>query len=615
MALSDSELGMDRKISRRDLLQKSVAAGIGGSLATQVSAESAAATTSYPPTLTGLRGSHPGSFELAHALRDGSQFSAAQQDQQHFDLIVVGAGISGLAAAYYYRQRYGNDARILLLENHDDFGGHAKRNEFHQGGTMRLSLGGTHNLEHWDFSKTVWSLLEELGINVTAMLKQQEFAYGTTAKNGNAMWFDQQTYGTDKLVAPYTLEWWQPGTAFDCIEQFPLSEQAKSELRALFKNNNNVFAGQSAAEVNAYLARISYPQFLRRHAGLSQEAIQIFSNSQHGAWGIELSALSAREGLESGLPGLNLIGRAHEADAWEYPVAMFPDGNASLARLLVQRLIPAIAPGTTANNVAVARFDYRRLDQPRASVRLRLNATVVNAMNTASGVAITYAHQGQVRQVRGKHCVMACYHSILPYLCPDLPEQQKEAQRYQVKIPLVLANVLLRSSRAMDQLGIDNVACPGRMFGHLFLAKGINTGGYSHPMQDSGSVPLVFWGSISPDPSATDLKAQLRSSRKKMLELSLKDYEREIRTVLHGLLGRAGFDVKRDVLAITVNRWPHGYSYAYMDLWDADVRESNAPHLLARQQHGNITFANADAAAYAYTQAAIEQAHRAIGEF
>jgi spermidine dehydrogenase len=106
----------------------------------------------YPPTLTGLRGSHPGAFEAAHALaREGKSFEAPQDLDENYDLVVVGAGVSGLAAANYYRKKFGGDARILMLENHDDFGGHAKRNEFHQGGVMRLALGGTHNLEHWQF--------------------------------------------------------------------------------------------------------------------------------------------------------------------------------------------------------------------------------------------------------------------------------------------------------------------------------------------------------------------------------------------------------------------------------------------------------------------------------
>ena len=216
--------------------------------------------------------------------------------------------------------------------------------------------------------------------------------------------------------------------------------------------------------------------------------------------------------------------------------------------------------------------------------------------------------------VAATHCVMACYHVVIPHLCPDMPAAQKAAQKYQVKRPLLLTNVLLRSSEAMDQLGVTGVRCPGRMHGRMFMFKGINTGGYRHPMKDTGPVPLTLWGSISPPPHVVHLKDQLRASREKMLALTFEDYEREVRTVLDSMLGPVGFDVQQDVLAITVNRWPHGYSHDYLDLWDPDWPAGEAPHEIARRPFGNITIANSDAGADAYTHVAIDQAWRAVSE-
>ena len=618
MTKSDRELGMGRAISRRDFVQDSGIAALGLALTSIGRANTGSGTSEapYPPTKTGLRGSHPGSFEVAHALRDGAAFPTPRMLDEHFDLIVVGAGISGLAAAHFYQQRFGKETRILLLENHEDFGGHAQRNEFHQGGgSMRLSLGGTHNLEYWQFSRIVRTLMRELGIDARKVSRQREFDYGFNARNGPAIWFDKETYGVDKLVIDYTLEWWEPGMSLDCIDEFPLSEAARDQLKRLFLARTNIFPDMSDAEIEALIAEVSYPDFLREHAGIGEEAIQIFDSSQHGGWGVELRALSAGEGFWSGLPGLNLIGWANEMESRDYPAALFPDGNASVARLMVQRLIPEVSPGVTAENVAIAKFDYGQLDQASHPVRIRLNSTVVNAMNSDSGVEVTYMGQTGLAQVSARHCVMACYHSMLPYLCPDLPEAQKEAQKYQVKIPLVLTNVLLRSSEAMDKLGIDNVSCPGRMHRSMFMFKGINTGGYKHPMSDTGPVPLVFWGSLSPPAEAYSLKDQLRASREKMLTLEFEDYEREVRRVLDGLLGPAGFDVKEDILAITVNRWPHGYSYEYMELWDEEFPKGQAPHQIASRPHGKITFANSDAGASAYTHVAIDEAYRAVREF
>ena len=118
-----------------------------------------------------------------------------------------------------------------------------------------------------------------------------------------------------------------------------------------------------------------------------------------------------------------------------------------------------------------------------------------------------------------------------------------------------------------------------------------------------------------PPDDAIDLKSQLRGSRQKLLQLSFEDFEREVRTVLDGLLGPEGFDVNEDILAITVNRWPHGYSYEYMDLWDPDFAEGEAPHEIARRPFGAITIANSDAGASAYTHVAIDQAWRALANY
>ncbi|MEM9055872.1 MAG: NAD(P)-binding protein [Pseudomonadota bacterium] len=612
---SDDALGMAAKITRRDLVQGAALTGVGLALpGTPGFAADAPDAASYPPVRTGLRGSHPGAFEVAHALaREGRRFPAAEDLDERYDLVVVGAGISGLAAAHFYRQRFGADARILLLENHDDFGGHARRNEFHQAGTMRLSLGGTHNLEWWSFSDTVKAYLGELDVDVDAMRSNRQFSYGRHAPNSPAMWFDADTYGVDRLVPNCNLD--SPSGLDDAtVDRLPLSAKARRQLKRFFGARANVMADRDDDDAERYLRSISYPEFLRRHAGLCDEAIQLFDKLNHGIWGLETRALSAMEGIEIGMPGANLIGEEPDGDGWEYPVAMWPDGNASLARLQVASLMPHAAPAMTAANVAVTRIAYGALDRPDAKVRLRLNATAIRAQNVEGGVAVSYVKNGAVYRVQARHSVLACYHVVIPHLCPELPEAQREALKYQVKRPLVLSNVLIRSTDALDRLGIDAVACPGRLHARLFTFKGINTGGYRHAIDDAGPVSLVFWGSISPPPDVHDIRAQHRASRQLMLAMAFEDYEREVRTVLDGLLGPAGFDVKRDVLAITVNRWPHGYSYDYLDLWDPDFPEGQAPHEIARRPFGNIAMANSDAGADAYTHVAIDQAYRAIGE-
>lgn len=611
---------MQRQISRRDFVYGSSIAALGlmlpvGGCQTDIGGDVAPIPgVDYPPLKTGMRGSHPGSFETAHALaREGVRFDNPVDLDEHYDLVVVGAGISGLAAAYQYRKKFGLESRILVLDNHDDFGGHAKRNEFRQDGDMRLAWGGTMNLEFLSFSDVVLGFLEELGIDVHQLSSDLDFHYGGDKP---AIWFDAETYGSNVLVPGFSM-YSRNLDALDSIDQFPLSESGRAALKQFYTSDANVLEGMDESEIDRVLYKTSYTAFLTQYAGLPDEVVELFIKATDGYWGVQTHSLSVAEALQAWLPGSHLLGdaanRAVGAEESE-KVAMFPDGNASIARLLVRSLIPAVAPDADPVNIATAQFDYAQLDRAESRVRLRLASTVVHVENRDDKVAISYVGDGNVARVQARHCVLACYHAIIPHLCPELPEAQKEAQRYQVKHPMLLTNVLVRNSRALDNLGISGAYCPGRMHAKVWLIKGVNTVGYQPDTSEEGVVPLMFWGMMAPPVRDIPIHDQLRAARGALLSLTFEDFEREVRTVLDGMLGPAGFDVAEDILAITVNRWPHGYAYGYLDLWDPEWEAGMAPHEIARQPFGNITIANSDAAASAYTQAAIEEAIRAVEE-
>ncbi len=619
MKKTDRELGMLRQITRRDFIHGTSLAALGlmlpvGCGPSSKDSKVPSSSIGYPPTRTGMRGSHPGSFETAHALaRDGVRFENPVDLDEEYDLVVVGAGISGLTAAYEYRKKFGPESRILILDNHDDFGGHARRNEFHQGGDMRLSWGGTMNLEYLSFTDPVLEFLAELGIDVRQLSKELDFHYGGDEP---AIWFDADTFGSDVLVPGFSM-YSRNLEVLDRIDQFPISESGRVALKQFYSSEANVLQGMSEREIEHVLRRTSYTDFLSRYAGLPDEVVDLFVKSTDGYWGVQPHSLSTTEALNAWLPGSHLLGDAADRAAGlqeSETVAMFPDGNASIARLLVQSLIAGVAPGANAENIAVVRFDYDKLDRPGNSIRLRLESTAVHVVNESSRVAVTYVKDGLNKRVRGTHCVLACYHAIIPHLCPEIPEKQKEAARYQVKHPMLVTNVLLRSGKPFEKLGITGTYCPGRMHAKVWLIKGVNTAGYEGGRDVQGPVPVMFWGMVAPPRRDVPIHDQLRQSRQIMLEMTFEDYEREVRTVLDGMLSPAGFDAANDILAITVNRWPHGYAYGYLDLWDPEWEAGQAPHEIARQPVGNIVIANSDAAASAYTQAAIEEAFRAIDE-
>ncbi len=620
----DHKLGMDRDITRRDFIQDLSLASMAlslpaGVLAGALDGDVDSARVNYPPVRTGMRGSHPGSFEAAHAVAlEGKAIANAVDLDEDYDLVVVGGGISGLAAAYYYRKKFGADSRILILDNHDDFGGHAKRNEFNQDGQMRLSWGGSMNLEYPMFSDSVNTLLGELGVDIDEILEGYDFRYGNGPKGHPAVFFDAETFGRDELIQDFSLRAGHSENVDAKIERFPISDESRESLKQFYAKRENVFEGKPEAEVSEILSSISYTDFLTKYGGLTEEAASLFIKTTHGYWGVGADSLSVAECIDASLPIMHLLGYPEMSGSGDDDpggsVAMLPDGNASIARLLVHALIPAVARGTDASNVALQRFDYGRLDKGASPVRLRLESTVVNVANREEGTSVSYVNAGRVMRVKSRHTVLACYHSMIPHLCPEMPAAQKEAQNYQVKRPLVLTNVLLRDSKAFDKLEISGAYCPGRLHGAVWQVKGVNTAGYSYEWSDSGAVPIMFWGSVAPPDASVSIKEQHRASRATLLAMTFEDFEREVRTVLHGMLSSTGFDVQEDILAITVNRWPHGYSYDYLDLWDPEWPDGQAPHEIARQPFGNIAIANADAGADAYMHVAIDEALRAVGD-
>jgi spermidine dehydrogenase len=274
-----------------------------------------------------------------------------------------------------------------------------------------------------------------------------------------------------------------------------------------------------------------------------------------------------------------------------------------------------MAPDADPHTVVTARLDYSRLDQPASPLRLRLNSTAVQVANTADGVTVDYVNADRLLRVRARAAVMACYNAIVPYLVPELPAAQKAALAQCVKRPMLVVNTLLRDGKALDKLGIKGGHLPGSFLQGVTLVTGINAGDY-HPAWRPGDPCVLqsFAAFEAPQPEGLDIAAQHRAARQRLLEMGFEDFEREVRTVLAGMLGAGGFDAARDILAITVNRWPHGYARDHLDLEDAAWNADPPPNVVGRQPHGNIAIANSDAGADAFTHTAIEQARRAVDE-
>jgi spermidine dehydrogenase len=635
----DRELGMGREIARRDFLNGAGVA-LGASLVAPNtilgemlrSAEVQYAPEKqpgyYPPAKTGLRGDHDGSWENAHALRDGKKWTSAVTDKDSYDLIVAGAGISGLAAAYFYRQQAGEKARILILDNHDDFGGHAKRNEFTSGGKRLIGYGGTQSIAGPNlYSAQAKRLFAELGIEVKKFEMFNDRKFYARHGLGQAMFFDKETFGTDRLATGFNGYLRTPSQEF--LAAIPLSDSAKKDLVRLCTEKSDYLFGLDAARKKAYLAKTSYQDYLLKNVKVTPELIPYFRTSMYGLYGVGIDAVPAGDmaglGELPGFAGLGIVDRDGPGIGYEVTrqgdepyIYHFPDGNASIARLLVRSLVKGAAPGSTMEDVVEAKFDYAKLDDEASPVRVRLNSTVVHARNLGdaaaqtNGVEVTYIRGGQAHAAQGRACVLACWNMLIPYLCPEMPEVQKQGLAYNVKVPLVYTNVQIRNWKALDKLKIHSVTCPGAMFHGISMDFPVSMGGYEFTR--SPEQPCVLHLQHVPVGPGQTAREMQRTGRMKLYQTSFESFERAIRDQLARALGEGSFDPARDIEAITVNRWPHGYSYEYLSLFDPEWPAGQAPHEIGRQPFGNIHIANSDAGVFAYTNEAIDQGWRAVTE-
>ena len=619
---------MPSTISRRDFLNGTALVIAGG--LTPLAQLRADPGRYYPPALTGMRGSHPGSFEVAHqAGREGKSFDIAGLPvEESFDLVVVGGGISGLAAAWFYREAYGPGARILILDNHDDFGGHAKRNEFQVGDRLLIGYGGSESLQSPKalFSKTVNRLLRELGVDMRRFDTAFDGKlYGSLGLTEGA-YFDRETFGTDRLVAGSPMigdpDWVGSDANRRHIEAvigtFPMSEDAKARLVAFFKHPKDYLAGKSKAEKIAYLKKVSYRDYLRKDAGLGDEAVKYFDGATQDLLAMGPDIVPALEALGSRFPGFARLGLKDEEEPGldEPYIYHFPDGNASIARLLTRNLIPSVAPGHTMDDVVLANFDYGKLDVDGARVRVRLNSTAVavaNARTKGGPVDIGYVRAEALHRIQAKHCVLACYNMMIPHIMPELPAAQKQALALGVKEPLVYTNVAVRNWHAFIKLGVSRIYSPHGYFSNTKLDFPVSLGGYRNPRKpDEPMVVHMKRIPLTPNQGLTNVE-QFRLGRQQLLMTPFEEFETRITDQLDRMLGAGGFKSAREIAAITVNRWPHGYAYDPNSLFDPQT-SGPPPYVIGRKRCGSVTIANSDAAWNAYTHEAIDQAWRAVVE-
>ena len=269
----------------------------------------------------------------------------------------------------------------------------------------------------------------------------------------------------------------------------------------------------------------------------------------------------------------------------------------------------AAMPGSSMEDVVIARAVYSKLDAEDSPVRVRLNSTVVQVRNVSGQGAsrrcdVAYMRGGKLHTVTGKNCVLACYNGMIPYICPDVPAEQSKALSYLVKMPLVYTHVALRNWEPFAKLNVHHIVAPGGYHTYTALDFPVSLGAYKFPA--SPKEPAVLFMLRTPCKPGLDQREQNRAGRRELLDTPFATFEKNIRDQLNRMLGPAGFDAARDIEGITVNRWAHGYAFTPNPLFDPDWKEEEKPWVIGRRRVGRIAIANSDAGASAYT----ERGHR-----
>ena len=645
----------------------------------------------YPPTVPGGRG-HPDNV-VADIIRidgppnpDDPRSSAGGPGVQApnvdtgevYDCVVVGAGASGLAAAKFYFDRFGPDAKILVLDPLPDFGGHSTRNEFHipnaaAGGasTMLLRNGGTVNLDSvGTWNQPAGPLFDIPGEYFQPALDLLDFCEVdpnnfVTPRTNNSI---PGSYGLRSMLLFAAEDWgsdtvertrFEPNNAAgwtSYVNRLPYSQAAKDAIVRIQTDATDWLVAKhgpmSDAEKKALLTGITYKQYLMEYVGAPEEAIAEYQRGSHSLLGAGAQVVSAADSWALGRPGflgVELeeesfpgIGRTPQLDflpGGTGPSPAWPDGNASLLRLLLSKLIPPAfgdVDGDRPNqeNIVKADCDYTKLDRPENNLRIRLNSLAFKVKpgnpNAAGGSAgslatVDYKIVDPGRRplgfrVRATHVVMACWNRVTAQIVNGLPREQVENLTYARKVPLIYGRVGLNNWRAFADAQISNVAPRGDtpFWDTIALEAGARFGNaYGPTPNEPPEVPAILrFQTVPTGHHRTPQTAAYEEGRQRLLEMSFADLEDSLFDMLDRTVNRSGgdFDPERDVNAVMTNRWNYGYAHELTSMWDSSIfgPTSEQPHVKGRVPFRNVSIANSDSQAMAYTHAAIQEGYRAI---
>ena len=613
----DDRLGMNEPISRRDFLNGALVAGAGILLRGQMPAtDSLADAWNGYGGVGDYRHSNGNTYDVmntAHAMRDGTfeqSVASATDTGEMYDLVSVGGGLSGLAAAVFFQKN--KSGRCLVLDNHPIFGGEAKRNELlvdgqrliaHQGSAIYLvPQKGGYTDRFYDLigmDRRVLEYQRWRGLSPEMPLSQSPYE---EPKN-YGFYFGSQ-FG--KRPGVWVLDPW--GRKLDGA---PLSDAVKAELMRWRTVNDEGPRPQTEGDaISRQLDTITLEDHLMARHHISRETVRNFlSPVEGGGYGLGPDALSAycAYAIETEFPG---DGDATLGDQ------MFPDGNTGFARLMVKTLIPAAFAGLrTVDAVWRNRVHFDALDRAGQPTRIRLNATVVRVEHagdpaSAPHVVVTYVKGKRLFRVRARSVVMAGGNWTSKHIVRDLPVSHREAYAQFYRSPCLMANVAVRNWRFLYKMGMSGCRWFEGLGNYLSVRKMAVIGNDSRSIGPDS--PTVLTIKVLFAQPGLPIGEQGSRGRAQLLGTSFAQYERAFREQLGDMFAPGGFDPRRDIAGIILNRWGHAYVTPQPGFFFGVDGKPAPRDVLRDRPHGRIAFANTDLAGAMDHRNSIREADRAV---
>jgi spermidine dehydrogenase len=609
-------LGINEPISRRDFLNGTLLAGAGLLLPGKAPAISPADAFDGYGGIGDYRHSNGNTWDVlsaGHAMRDGTfetRIANAIDTGELYDLVAVGGGISGLAAAIFFQKYKGG--RCLVIDNHRIFGGEAKRNEFlvdgqrltaHQGSAIFLVPGKGGYTDRF---------YEMIGMDRSA------FAYQTWRGPSPEMPLAHSPYEMPRNYGFYfgANLGPRPGTwVMDPwgrkLEGAPISDTTRAEL--LRWGTNRVDGPRPRTEGDALsrqLDSITLEDHLMARYTISRETVRTFlSPVEGGGYGLGPDVLSAycNYAIENQFPedGDDTLGDQ-----------MFPDGNGGFARLMVKTLMPdAIAGPRTVDAVWQNHVNFRALDRAGQSTRLRLNSTVVRVEHagdpgSAPHGVVTYAKGNRLYTVRARSVVVAGGSWTAKHIVHDLPASHREAYAQFYRSPCLMANIAVRNWRFLYKMGLSGCRWFGGLGDYLSVRKMALVG--NEPRTIGPDSPTVLTIKVLFAQPGLSIAEQGSRGRAQLLGTSFAQYERAFREQLADMFAPGGFDPRRDIAGIILNRWGHAYVNPQPGFFFGLNGQPAPRDILRNRPHGRIAFANTDLAGASDHRNSIREADRAV---